>query len=159
MAAPQVTPKIREEGDDDEMENGGEDGGEVDDDGEAEREAVRIINFLMIQRRAVSSILLSCLFPLTHSSPFLPSFLPPTSFPVHLHSQAIAQAQQEAEEDDPDDPMKTVPLSRYNSMLAILRNTLYIYGGIFETDRREFTLDDLYAFLFFVPLLAVVLLG
>jgi hypothetical protein len=57
--------------------------------------------------------------------------------------QAIQQAQLEAEEDDPDDPMKTVPLSRYNTMLAILKNTLYIYGGIFETDRREFTLDDL----------------
>ena len=30
------------------------------------------------------------------------------------------------EEDDPDDPLKTVPLTRYNAMLAILKNTLYM---------------------------------
>lgn len=27
---------------------------------------------------------------------------------------------------DPDDPMLTVPLPRYNAMLAVLRNTLYM---------------------------------
>lgn len=64
------------------------------------------------------------------------------------------------EEDDPDDPQKTVPLTRYNAMLAVLKNTLYMwvprpscnelpltsrrYGGIFETavPAREYTLDD-----------------
>jgi len=30
-------------------------------------------------------------------------------------------------------------------MLAVLRNTLYIYGGIFERGSREFTLDDFYS--------------
>ena len=31
------------------------------------------------------------------------------------------------DEIDPDDPMLTVPLPRYNAMLAVLRNTLYMY--------------------------------
>jgi len=30
-------------------------------------------------------------------------------------------------EDDADDPLKTVPLTRYNAMLAVVRNTLYMY--------------------------------
>jgi len=30
-------------------------------------------------------------------------------------------------------------------MLAVLRNTLYIYGGIFERGSREYTLDDFHA--------------
>ncbi|KAL7420613.1 Kelch repeat-containing protein 3 [Cryptotrichosporon argae] len=48
------------------------------------------------------------------------------------------------DDDDPEDPAKTVPLTRYNAMLAILKNTLFIYGGIFETANpaREYTLDD-----------------
>ncbi|KAF8878772.1 hypothetical protein BD779DRAFT_1613006 [Infundibulicybe gibba] len=46
---------------------------------------------------------------------------------------------------DPDDPILTVPLARYNAMLAVLRNTLYIYGGIYERGSREYTLDDFYA--------------
>ncbi|KAI9062066.1 galactose oxidase [Trametes sanguinea] len=49
------------------------------------------------------------------------------------------------EEVDPDDPSLTVPLPRYNAMLAVLRNTLYIYGGIFEKGSREYTLDDFYS--------------
>ncbi|KAH8115505.1 hypothetical protein DFH11DRAFT_1725742 [Phellopilus nigrolimitatus] len=46
---------------------------------------------------------------------------------------------------DPDDPILTVPRARYNAMLAVLRNTLYIYAGILEFDPREYTLDDFYA--------------
>ncbi|KAF8555628.1 galactose oxidase [Imleria badia] len=46
---------------------------------------------------------------------------------------------------DPDDPNLTKPMPRYNAMLAVLRNTLYIYGGIFELGTREYTLDDFYA--------------
>ncbi|KAI0765888.1 hypothetical protein BD413DRAFT_481708 [Trametes elegans] len=49
------------------------------------------------------------------------------------------------DEIDPDDPILTVPRPRYNAMLAVLRNTLYIYGGIFERGAREYTLDDFYA--------------
>ncbi|KAL7277101.1 hypothetical protein ACG7TL_008946 [Trametes sanguinea] len=49
------------------------------------------------------------------------------------------------DEMDPDDPSLTVPLPRYNAMLAVLRNTLYIYGGIFEKGSREYTLDDFYS--------------
>ncbi|CDS00566.1 hypothetical protein, partial [Sporisorium scitamineum] len=29
-------------------------------------------------------------------------------------------------------------------MLAVQRNTLYVYGGIFEAGNREYTLDDFY---------------
>ena len=69
------------------------------------------------------------------------------------------------DEDDPDDPNLMRPMSRYNAMLAVLRNTLYMYvlslpsfvraltlwklssyGGIFELGTREYTLDDFYAF-------------
>ncbi|KAJ7449795.1 galactose oxidase [Mycena latifolia] len=46
---------------------------------------------------------------------------------------------------DPDDPILTTPLPRYNAMLAVLRNTLYIYGGIYERGKREYTLDDFYS--------------
>ncbi|KAK7014875.1 kelch domain-containing protein 4 [Favolaschia claudopus] len=46
---------------------------------------------------------------------------------------------------DADDPLLTTPLPRYNAMLAVLKNTLYIYGGIFEKGKREYTLDDFYS--------------
>ncbi|KAK0439111.1 galactose oxidase [Armillaria borealis] len=46
---------------------------------------------------------------------------------------------------DPDDPNQTIPLPRYNAMLSVLRNTLYLYGGIFEKGSREYTLDDFYS--------------
>jgi hypothetical protein len=48
------------------------------------------------------------------------------------------------DDEDDDDPQKPVPLTRYNAMLAIVKNTLFIYGGIFETasPAREYTLDD-----------------
>ena len=48
------------------------------------------------------------------------------------------------QEQDDDDPAKTIPLTRYNAMLAIVKNTLFIYGGLFETvePAREYTLDD-----------------
>lgn len=66
-------------------------------------------------------------------------------------------------ETDPDDPLLSTPMLRYNAMLAVLRNTLYMYvfmnsrsiksranfmtsyGGIFERGSREFTLDDFYS--------------
>ncbi|KAI0041460.1 galactose oxidase [Auriscalpium vulgare] len=51
----------------------------------------------------------------------------------------------EPETVDPDDPLLTTPMPRYNAMLAVLRNTLYIYGGIFERGSREYTLDDFYS--------------
>lgn len=35
------------------------------------------------------------------------------------------------DEDDPDDPEKTVPFARYNAMLAVQRNTLYMYVLIY----------------------------
>ncbi|KAJ7063245.1 galactose oxidase [Mycena amicta] len=51
----------------------------------------------------------------------------------------------ETPEIDPDDPILTTPLPRYNAMLAVLRNTLYIYGGIYERGKREYTMDDFYS--------------
>ncbi|KAL9940585.1 hypothetical protein V8E36_000073 [Tilletia maclaganii] len=48
------------------------------------------------------------------------------------------------DDDDPDDPQKSVPRERYNAMLAVQRNTLYIYGGIWENNNREYTMDDFY---------------
>ncbi|PVF93896.1 galactose oxidase [Serendipita vermifera] len=55
------------------------------------------------------------------------------------------QAPSPTDEVDPDDPNLTVPLVRYNAMLAVLRNTLYIYGGIYERGAKEYTLDDFYS--------------
>ncbi|KAJ7285850.1 galactose oxidase [Mycena rebaudengoi] len=46
---------------------------------------------------------------------------------------------------DPNDPLLTTPLPRYNAMLAVLKNTLYIYGGIYERGKTEYTLDDFYS--------------
>jgi hypothetical protein len=66
-------------------------------------------------------------------------------------------------EPDSEDPLFSTPMPRYNAMLAILRNTLYMYdskslhfvnlrpvlltsyGGIFERGSREYTLDDFHA--------------
>lgn len=59
--------------------------------------------------------------------------------------QPGAAKEAEEVEDDPDDPIKTIPIGRYNAMLAVQRNTLYIYGGIVEAQNREFTLDDFYS--------------
>lgn len=46
---------------------------------------------------------------------------------------------------EPNDPIFSTPIPRYNAMLAVLRNTLYIYGGIFEQGAHEYTLDDFYS--------------
>lgn len=44
-------------------------------------------------------------------------------------AQQKKEAEKEAEiEDDPDDPEKTVPFARYNAMLAVQRNALYMYA-------------------------------
>ncbi|KAI5479162.1 Kelch repeat containing protein [Pseudohyphozyma bogoriensis] len=56
--------------------------------------------------------------------------------------EVAAQKKLEEEEDDPNDPEKSIPFARYNTMLAVQRNTLYLYGGILETGTREYTLDD-----------------
>lgn len=37
------------------------------------------------------------------------------------------------------------PLVRYNAMVAILKSTLYLYGGSWESSRREYTLDDFHS--------------
>ncbi|SGY45982.1 BQ5605_C001g00367 [Microbotryum silenes-dioicae] len=63
--------------------------------------------------------------------------------------EVAEQKKQEAlndmdDEDDTDDPEKTIPGARYNAMLAVQRNTLYLYGGILEAGDKEYTLDDFF---------------
>jgi hypothetical protein len=77
-------------------------------------------------------------------------------------AQKGATAEPESER-DPDDPLLSTPMPRYNAMLAVLRSTLYMhvpttlyshkagtnfmtsYGGIFERGSREYTLDDFHS--------------
>ncbi|TFK33534.1 hypothetical protein BDQ12DRAFT_690974 [Crucibulum laeve] len=59
--------------------------------------------------------------------------------------QTAAKPSQPVNEVGSDDPNLTLPLPRYNAMLSVLRNTLYIYGGIYERGSREYTLDDFYS--------------
>jgi hypothetical protein len=63
--------------------------------------------------------------------------------------QIDVKANEELEE--PEKPMREMPVSmefphpRFNAQLAVQDDVLYIYGGTFEKDDREFTFDDLYA--------------
>ncbi|GAA5846086.1 hypothetical protein JCM9279_004781 [Rhodotorula babjevae] len=58
-------------------------------------------------------------------------------------SSALSAAAAAAASLDPDDDAeKTVPGPRYNPMCAVLRNTLYLYGGILEAGNKEYTLCD-----------------
>lgn len=60
-----------------------------------------------------------------------------------------AKARDEPEE--PEKPLREMPVSmefphpRFNAQLAVQDDVLYIYGGTFEKDDREFTFDDLFA--------------
>jgi len=65
--------------------------------------------------------------------------------PWELAQLEKEQIRIDQEEDDPDDPEKSIPSSRYNAMLAVQKNTLYIYGGILERGDTEFTLDDFFS--------------
>ncbi|KAF9644018.1 galactose oxidase [Thelephora ganbajun] len=66
------------------------------------------------------------------------------SYDIPPKTQKLEEAPAQPEV-DPNDPVLTTPAPRYNAMLAVLRNTLYIYGGIFERGSKEYTLDDFYA--------------
>ncbi|KAL4068642.1 hypothetical protein V8B97DRAFT_1873062 [Scleroderma yunnanense] len=61
--------------------------------------------------------------------------------PTHIMG-IETQSQAMSIEQDLDDPDLTKPMVRYNAMLTVVRNTLYIYGGIIEHGSREHTLDD-----------------
>ncbi|RYP11442.1 hypothetical protein DL764_000096 [Monosporascus ibericus] len=56
-----------------------------------------------------------------------------------------------AEPEEPEMPVREMPVSmefphpRFNAQLTVQDDVLYIYGGTFEKDDREFTFDDLYA--------------
>ncbi|KAF7519571.1 hypothetical protein G7054_g13053 [Neopestalotiopsis clavispora] len=55
------------------------------------------------------------------------------------------------EPEEPENPVREMPVSlefphpRFNAQLAVQDDMLWIYGGTFEKDDREFTFDDLYA--------------
>ncbi|CAK7216428.1 Kelch repeat-containing protein 3 [Sporothrix curviconia] len=56
-----------------------------------------------------------------------------------------------AEDDEGKAPARQMPVSmemphaRFNSLLAVQGDVLYMYGGTYEKDDREFTFDDMYA--------------
>ncbi|CAO1630985.1 unnamed protein product [Parajaminaea phylloscopi] len=80
----------------------------------------------------------------------LPSSGPEEAMPGHATSSTRAaklvsvKSSAAAAEGDPDDADNIKPISRFNTMLAVQRNTLYLYGGIHETAEREYTLDDFF---------------
>ncbi|KAI1862900.1 hypothetical protein JX265_008946 [Neoarthrinium moseri] len=55
------------------------------------------------------------------------------------------------EPEEPEKPVREMPVSmelphpRFNVQLTVQDDVLYMYGGTFEKDDREFTFDDLYA--------------
>ncbi|CAK7223926.1 Kelch repeat-containing protein 3 [Sporothrix bragantina] len=56
-----------------------------------------------------------------------------------------------AEDDEEKAPVRQMPVSmemphaRFNSLLAVQGDVLYMYGGTYEKDDREFTFDDMHA--------------
>ena len=46
--------------------------------------------------------------------------------PWEVAQQAKESLVLEQEQDDPDDPEKSIPFARYNAMLAVQRSTLYM---------------------------------
>lgn len=55
------------------------------------------------------------------------------------------------EEEEPAKPVREMPVSmeypspRFNALLAVQEDVMYIYGGTFEAKDREYTFDDLHA--------------
>lgn len=68
----------------------------------------------------------------------------PDASPAEMEAAGV-QVDGMGGDDDVDDPEQTVPGPRYNTMLAVLRNTLYMYGGILEAGNKEYTLADFYS--------------
>jgi len=62
-----------------------------------------------------------------------------------IDNQTPASVEAQDPAHDEEDPEKTIPLARFNPMLAILKNTLYIYGGIYESGDKEYTLQSFYS--------------
>lgn len=58
---------------------------------------------------------------------------------VDMDGQAVAVKQMKddtppqdmEDDDDPEDPLKSTPLTRYNAMLAIVKNTLYMLAAMY----------------------------
>ncbi|CAD6919116.1 unnamed protein product [Tilletia controversa] len=124
-----------EENSDEETDSADEDEDDVDED---ERIRLRAIEQARAAREAESKAIAA---PQDGSS----NTQEQNEQPDSNVSQANGDAARAAEDDDDaDDPQKTVPRERYNAMLAVQRNTLYLYGGIWENDNREYTMDDFY---------------
>jgi len=57
----------------------------------------------------------------------------------------------DGDNEEPANPVREMPVSmefpspRFNALLAVQEDVLYIYGGTFESKDREYTFDDLHA--------------
>ncbi|PLW11893.1 hypothetical protein PCASD_22282 [Puccinia coronata f. sp. avenae] len=60
-------------------------------------------------------------------------------------NQLVGSPEAQDPVNEEEDPEKTIPLARFNPMLAVLKNTLYIYGGIYESGDKEYTLQSFYS--------------
>ncbi|KAK4459187.1 kelch repeat-containing protein 3 [Cladorrhinum samala] len=65
--------------------------------------------------------------------------------------EELAVIKKDAEEEKEEKKTRDMPISmemphqRFNALLAVQEDVLYIYGGTFEKGDREFTFDDMYA--------------
>lgn len=48
-------------------------------------------------------------------------------------------------DDEVEDESLAFPWPRFNAQMCIVKNVLYLYGGILETKTREFTLKDFWS--------------
>lgn len=65
-------------------------------------------------------------------------------FPLDMRVSKKAIHENEVE-NEPDVEIPPAPCPRFNSMLAISKNTLYLFGGIWEHLEKEITLNDMWS--------------
>ncbi|KAI9098768.1 hypothetical protein DFS34DRAFT_649471 [Phlyctochytrium arcticum] len=67
-------------------------------------------------------------------------------YKYQFKGEAARQIKNATGEEEPPatDLEESGPHRRYNAMLTICRGSLYLYGGLFEDRKKEFTLDDLW---------------
>lgn len=70
--------------------------------------------------------------------------LTPSSLAAQVEAMDIDGSTKPGSTSEEKEDRPIAPLERYNAMIAVLKNTLYVYGGIYETEKREYTLDDFY---------------
>lgn len=59
-------------------------------------------------------------------------------------SSPTTPLQQESKEQEEKEPEPLLPCPRINSHMVVVGNTLYLFGGVYETSHREVTLNDFY---------------